>query len=94
MSGAELGGRLIGLEAIVLALATQVLLGESEDKVQAIFAGVKGMSQALLDGLVPDAGPVSPIVKEMEKHAAAYVEQHIDTISRQRARLLRQAAGK
>jgi hypothetical protein len=94
MSGAELGGRLIGLEALVLALATELLVKEDETKAQAIFTAMKGIAQALIDNLTPDAGQVHPIIKQLEEHASAYVDQHIETISRQRAKLLRALAAK
>jgi len=92
MSGAELGGRLIGLESLVLAIAAEVLAGLPQDKVDATCAKVKDIAHSLIDALTPDAGPLPPIIKQLEQHADAYVDQHIDSIMRQRAKLLTAAA--
>jgi len=88
LSGAELGGRLIGLESFVLALAADLLATQPDDKVAATFAKVKDIAHSLVDALTPDAGPVPEIIKLLEQHADAYVDQHIDSIMRQRAKLL------
>lgn len=94
MSGAELGGRLIGLESLVLALAANFLAGQTDEQVNATFAKVKDISHSLIDALTPDAGPLPPISKLLEQHADAYVDQHIDSIMRQRRKLLNPPAAK
>lgn len=94
MSGPELGGRLIGLESLVLAIAAEVLAGMDEDKVAVTCAKIKDIAHSLIDALTPDAGPLPPIIKQLEQYADAYVDQHIDSILRQRAKLLTAAAAK
>lgn len=94
MSGTELAGRLFALESLVIALAAQVLTKEPEDRVQAVFAGVKELSQALIDDLTPSIGATPAVVKDLETHSAAYIDSNIDAISRMRTRLLKAQAAK
>jgi hypothetical protein len=89
MSGTEFAGRVFALEALVIALAAELLSSEGEDKVLRIFAGVKDLAQAIIDDLTPTIGATPAVVTEIERHASGYVESNIEAISRLRGRLMK-----
>src|SRR5579859_2576537 len=53
MTGAEFAGRVFAIEALVIALAAEMLASHPEDKVQALFAGVQDLKQGVIDDLTP-----------------------------------------
>lgn len=92
MTGTEFAGRVFALEALVIALAAEMLATEAEDKVLQIFSGVRDLAQAIVDDMTPAIGATPAVVKDIERHASGYVDSNIEAISRLRGRLLKAAA--
>lgn len=93
MSGTELIGRVIAIEACVTAFAAERIAELDADKANAILAGVKPLAQALVDHLASSGvGPAPPMIKEIEKSAEVYAEQFLDSISRTAGSLKKAAA--
>lgn len=92
MSGAELGGRLIALEATVLALAGEVLSALPPEQAQNVFNGMKKIAHDLTDSLAPEFSAPPPLVKEITQHAEDYVDQWASLIEKARAKILTDGA--
>lgn len=92
MSGPEFAGRVFALEALLIALASEVLAQLPEDRVAGIFAGVREIAHGTIDDMSPALAPRPKIMAELEEHANGYVDSTIDRISRARAEILKHGA--
>lgn len=92
LTAAELMGRIVSLEALVIALSAEVLASQPDDKAAGLFAGVRAVAHATVEDLTPALAPRSPVMKELADAANAYVESNVDRIARARARILRDGA--
>jgi len=94
MPGTEVAGRMFALEALLIAISSELLASLPEDKVAAVFAETKAIAHAIVDDLTPTIGATPEKVKEVGKYADDYVDSHVETISRMRVRALNDAAPK
>lgn len=92
MSGKEIAGRLIALEAVIIALASEAIAEMPPDKAQAMFATVKTVSQNMVDDLAPDFSPTPPLVKDIEQFADRYVELWLGMIGKAAAKIRKDRA--
>ena len=92
MSGTELAGRLIALEAVVMAVATEIIATLDPDKAQKVLGVVKAVAQQRVDSMVPEFAPAPPMIKEIDQHATDYVESWVESIGREANKLRAQGA--
>ena len=82
MAGDELGGRLIALEAVVVAFASKITSSLLPDERQKVFDDVKKISHAIIKDMVPALMPAPPIVKKIADHADSYVDAWVEVIQK------------
>lgn len=92
MSGKELAGRIIALEAVVMAFVGELAASQPADKNQAIFSAVKSIAHGMIDQLAPEFSPTPPLVKDIEKFADQYIEVWVEMIGKVAAQAAKAAA--
>jgi len=92
MSGKELAGRLIAIEAAVLALGGEFLATLPPDQAQTVLATMKSIAHDMIDQLAPDFSPTPPVVKETAKFADQYVDVWGEMLMKVTAKIKKAAA--
>jgi len=88
MTGAELGGRLFALEAVVVAVAAEVTATMSDDKAKETIDAIKDVAADMLKDTVLPGGAQSPLAKQIAQHCAEYAGTFGAAIAKERATLL------
>ena len=92
MTGAELGGRLIAVEAFIIAIASEFLATLPDDRAEVVFEAVSAIATATMEDLLPVLAPRDKVSKDMEQAAKDYVAAQLDRARRIRAKLQRDGA--
>ena len=91
LTGAELAGRLIALEAVTLAFAGEIAAAMPPDRAAGMLATIKIIAQGAVDELMPQFSPAPTLAKEIETTAQQYAHAWVEMIGKIAAKLTKAA---